>query len=146
MKAYRVVVAWISAIPLVLGISGCMSEANFQLASESRLPRWFEVPENSSRADYTVTLDTYVYSHGPESVFKIFAVEGTFSSEEITGAAQVIIGSPRNPPVYAAYTFNGVTDVVEHRDNEPVFYMCDDPAIWKSLGLTFQPAPNSRAP
>jgi hypothetical protein len=42
------------------------------------------------------------------------------------------------PPGYPAYeiiTVNGIADIVEHRKMEPIFYMTDDPAIWKELGV-----------
>jgi hypothetical protein len=32
-------------------------------------------------------------------------------------------------------TVNGITDIVERRTMEPVFYMTDDPAVWKELGV-----------
>ena len=32
-------------------------------------------------------------------------------------------------------TVNGITDIIEFRKMEPVFYMTDDPAVWKELGV-----------
>ncbi|MEO6968518.1 MAG: hypothetical protein ABI132_08750 [Rhodanobacteraceae bacterium] len=43
------------------------------------------------------------------------------------------IGGPY--PAYSVITVNGVTDVVEHRHMEPVFYMTDDPAVWKAFNV-----------
>jgi hypothetical protein len=36
-------------------------------------------------------------------------------------------------PAYAAITVNGVTDIIEHRRMESIFYVTDDPAVWKEL-------------
>ena len=95
------------------------------------------IPEGSARSDHKVTLDTYVYPGGPESVFKLYQVGKNHHLHELSEAAEVITGSPENPPVYAVYAFNGITEFVEHRDNEPIFYMCDDPAIWEKPGLSY---------
>ena len=45
---------------------------------------------------------------------------------------------PAFPPGYPAYelvTAGGVTEIVEHRKPEPIFYITDDPAVWKELGV-----------
>jgi hypothetical protein len=36
-------------------------------------------------------------------------------------------------PSYEAITGNGITEIVEHRKPEPIFYITDDPAVWKEL-------------
>ncbi len=38
-------------------------------------------------------------------------------------------------PAYEVITVNGVTDIVEFRHMEPIFYMTDDPRVWKELGI-----------
>ena len=43
-------------------------------------------------------------------------------------------GSPIGYPRYKVVTIKGVTDVIEFRKMEPIFYMTDDDAIWKELG------------
>lgn len=42
--------------------SGCrfFPESQFELAPDSRLPKWFTVPENLSRADVTVRMSYYI--------------------------------------------------------------------------------------
>jgi hypothetical protein len=40
---------------------------------------------------------------------------------------------PFHYPRYVAITVNGVTDIIEHRTMEPIFYVTDDPAVWKEL-------------
>jgi hypothetical protein len=43
--------------------------------------------------------------------------------------------SPEGYPRYKVVTVNGITDVIELRKMEPVFYMTDDPAVWEELGV-----------
>jgi hypothetical protein len=45
-------------------------------------------------------------------------------------------GFPAGYPAYEVVTVNGVTDIIEHRKPEPIFYVTDDPAVWKELGVT----------
>ena len=41
--------------------------------------------------------------------------------------------SPSDYPVYEAVVANGITEVIEHKRMEPVFYITDDPAIKNML-------------
>ena len=36
-------------------------------------------------------------------------------------------------PAYEIITVNGITEIIEYRKMEPVFYITDDPAVWKEL-------------
>ena len=38
-------------------------------------------------------------------------------------------------PNYEVITVNGITEIIEHRKPEPIFYITDDPAVWKELGV-----------
>jgi len=38
-------------------------------------------------------------------------------------------------PTYEVLTANGITEVIEHRRMEPVFYINDDPAVRRKLGV-----------
>jgi hypothetical protein len=40
-------------------------------------------------------------------------------------------GFPPGYPAYEAITVNGVTEIIEHRKMEPIFYVTDDPVVWK---------------
>jgi len=44
-------------------------------------------------------------------------------------------GTPKGYPRYKVVTINGITDIIELRRMEPVFYMTDDPGVWKELGV-----------
>jgi hypothetical protein len=36
-------------------------------------------------------------------------------------------------PAYEVITVNGITEIIEHRKAEPIFYVIDDPAVRKEL-------------
>jgi hypothetical protein len=42
-------------------------------------------------------------------------------------------GSDRGYPAYEVITVNGITEIIEHRRAEPIFYVTDDPAVRKEL-------------
>jgi hypothetical protein len=44
-------------------------------------------------------------------------------------------GFPPGYPAYEVITVNGITEIIEHRQMEPIFYVTDDPAVWKELGV-----------
>jgi len=124
-----------------ISLSGCL-ESSFELASESRLPKWFEAPDGVPRGDLRVTMDYYSTFSGGEYVFKFYRKNQFFKIKEINinidMAPRVELkelppGFPKGYPKYYAVTVNGVTDIIEHRKMEPVFYVTDDPMIWKEV-------------
>jgi hypothetical protein len=44
-------------------------------------------------------------------------------------------GFPPGYPSYEIITVNGITDIIEHRKPEAIFYVTDDPTVWKELGV-----------
>jgi hypothetical protein len=44
-------------------------------------------------------------------------------------------GFPPDYPAYEAITINGITEIIEHRKMEPIFYVTDDPTVWKQYEL-----------
>lgn len=131
---------------LVTGLSGCL-ESSFQLSDQSRLPKWFFIPQDANRSDYAVQMDLHSTTSGGKAVFKLSKKGSILNVEKyiVTTDEQPNIrsvqlgeqreGSPRGYPRYKVVTINGVTDVIELRRMEPVFYMTDDPTVWKELGL-----------
>lgn len=127
-------------ITIVAGMSGCL-ESSFVLAPESRLPKWFEVPSGMTRSELKVTLD--YYSTG-ESVFKLYKKGSFFALKKVTEIPRSPhlnylknppAGFPKGYPIYKVITVNGITDIIEHRKMEPIFYVTDDPNIWRELGV-----------
>lgn len=129
---------------LLVIIAGC-AEGNFELASESRLPKWFKLPEGMGREDVSVTMDTYLFPT-EKSIFKLRDKKGNKLSvvrgkrygghlypKELKNPPP---GYPKGYPSYEIIIANGVIDIIEHRKMEPIFYTTDDPAIWKEFGVT----------
>ena len=120
---------------------GCefLAESTFKLADESRLPKWLKLPPGVTRADVTLTMSYYIWPWG---------ISAQFTSQKKNG--QVVIkedgkvrckepfqlkSSPQPAssgyPSYEPITVNGITEIIEHRKMEPIFYVTDDPAVWK---------------
>ena len=124
---------------------GCL-ESSFVLSQDSRIPKWFDVPEGKPRSEFKVTADYYSTFSGGELVFKLYEKDHFFAMQKCiistkTGDKLQSIqlknppaGSPKDYPRYKVITINGRTDIIEHRKMEPIFYTTDDPAIWKELG------------
>lgn len=126
-------------------LAGCnlFPEASFELARESRLPKWFVLPPGLSRKDVTVTMDYYSKASGRTATFilldkkkqKIAEAGGTLQGEKSHNLKNPIAGFPSGYPSYEIITVNGVTEVIEHRRMEPFFYISDDPAVLAEFGL-----------
>lgn len=128
---------------LIFSLSSCL-ESSFELASESRLPKWFKLPEGKSRTDFTVRLDYYSSFKGGNVVLKFCAKDSFFCVKKIKAERngpsielkKPPVGSAKGYPAYEIITVDGVTEVIEHRKMEPVFYLVDDPAILAELGVS----------
>jgi hypothetical protein len=124
---------------------GCawFPESTFELASESRLPKWITLPPGLTRADVSITMSYYVMPWGRRSTFILQNKKGQ-TLEKVDGKEkgleppQLKHPPPGFPPGYPAYeviTVNGTTEIIEHRKMEPIFYITDEPAVWKELGV-----------
>ena len=126
------------------------AESYFNLAPNSRLPRWFTLPEGLTRDKVTLNETAYI----GHSVFTLYEGTGYPPSgplwghklAQVTAAAQGVIsltektnaegGFDGNPyPLYEVMTVNGITEVLEYKQMEPVFYISDDSEIRARLGL-----------
>jgi len=121
-------------------ISGCL-ESSFELARESRLPKWITIPPGLTRADVTVTMDYYSMPWpGNDAKFTLKDRSGE-NLAKLSGKTTDLCPFMPDPsqrsrfvhPAYVAITVNGITDIIEHRRMEPIFYVSDDPLIWKVL-------------
>jgi hypothetical protein len=123
-------------------IVGCeyFPESTFDLASESRLPKWFPLPPGNTRADVSVTMSYYIKPWGRSATFILQGKNGLLEkvSGKEKGSEPLYLknppkGSDANYPSYEVITVNGITDIIEHRKMEPIFYITDDPIVWKEL-------------
>ena len=145
MRVYHFVALAIISVVL----TGCL-EASFELAPESRLPKWVDVPGDTSRGDVVVTMDYYSTFSGGKYVFKAFDKKNHKTLQKVSLATEKFPavrtreldnppeGFPKSYPAYNVVTVNGVTDIIERRKMEPVFYMTDNPVVWKELGVKQQ--------
>ncbi len=122
-------------------MTGCI-ESQFDLAAESRLPRWITIPPGITRADVAIEMRYYTV-HGPRFFLRdkkgrTLAQASGKETRHVKGLRWPFctgssgIGDFKYP-CYAVITVNGVTEVIEHRKMEPVFYVTDDPAVRKWL-------------
>jgi hypothetical protein len=133
------------ALTIAGSTTGCeqFPEATFELARQSRLPKWITLPPGLTRVDVSVTMNYYVKPWGPSATFILRDTKGQIRTKlngKMRGLGPNQLKHPPSgfPPGYPAYeviTVNGITEVIEHRKLEPIFYITDDPAVWKELGL-----------
>jgi hypothetical protein len=83
------------------------------------------------------------YAMGRTSTFLLKDMKGqirtkVYGKERGANPNYLKHSSPEFPPGCPAYeviTVNGLTEIIEHRKMEPIFYITDDPAVWKELGV-----------
>jgi hypothetical protein len=120
-------------------LTGCglFPESSFSLANESRLPKWFTLLPNQTRANVTVTMDYYIDSSGRTATFTLRDSSGSVISK-VTGKQKGLEplqrstrlpGYPEGYPSYEIITVGGITEIIEHRKMEPIFYVTDDPQV-----------------
>lgn len=44
-------------------------------------------------------------------------------------------GFPEDYSSYEVITVNGITNIIEYHKKEPMFYVADDPNVWRELGV-----------
>ena len=130
-----------------LSLLGCdlFPESSFDLGRESRLPKWFTLPPGLSRMDVTVRMSYYIKHTGATATFilkdlkkgkKLAEASGTLKSLEPLTVNDPRSGLTPSYPSYEIITVNGVTEIIEHRRLEPIFYITDDPVVRSKLGLS----------
>ena len=133
---------------IVVAISCCLMvgceyfpESTFELARESRVPKWFTLPPELTRADVSITMSYYTKPWGRSAKFtlrdkqkKILAeVYGKEKGSEPLHLKNPPKGFDIGYPTYEIITANGITEIIEHRKMEPKFYVTDNPAVWTEL-------------
>ena len=107
------------------------------------MPKWITLPPGLTRADVSITMNYYVKPWGSSATFILKDTKGQVL-EKVDGKVKGLEpfhlkhsppGSAPGYPSYELITVNGITDIIEHRKLEPIFYITDDPAVWKELGV-----------
>jgi hypothetical protein len=146
--------AFIALMISCFAIVGCQffPESTFELASESRLPKWVALPPGLARSDASVTMSYYVKPWGRTATFKIRTTQGKTLATvygKLRGSAPLQLKNPPSGfdpgyPSYEVITANGIIEIIEHRKMEPIFYMTDDPVVWKEIMGVLPPAGGPR--
>lgn len=134
---------WLLIIALFVSscaITGCL-ESSFNLAGDSRLPRWITLPPGLTRTEVTVTLNYYTKPGGNDAKFilkdrkgkKLAEVRGQVKNSEPLRLKNPPPGFDSGYPTYEVIVAHGITEIVEHRRMEPIFYVTDDPAVREQL-------------
>jgi hypothetical protein len=133
------------ALIIASSVMGCawFPESTFDLASESRLPKWITLPPGLTRADVSITMSYYILPWGRSATFilqdmkgkTLEKVDGKDKGSEPLQLKHPPPGSPPGYPKYELITVNGITEIIEHKKPEAIFYITDDPAVWKELGV-----------
>lgn len=102
-------------------------ESEFELAQESRMPKWVTIPSNLTRADVSLKITFYTFGkvknvvYGPLPQHKIlYKTIGTHRWHPITEKRGYVA-----KPSYLIITVNGTDEIFEQRRLEPILYVTD---------------------
>ena len=139
----RIMLLFVASTVLAFAIVGCkyFPESTFELASESRLPKWFSLPPGLVRGDVSVTMNYYVKPWGETATFILHDTKGHTLAEtngKLKGIEPLHLkGSSQRDatgyPSFEVVTAKGITEIVEHKKMEPTFYITDNPAVWREF-------------
>ena len=141
----------LSAVLLVACTHRGLVESNFELAPESRLPSWIEVPEGTEREDVQLALTYYTpFSESFDDTVFILSIKGQ-RGKKLTGDSwwhpktkkeldKYYATEPRPEfphPSYVVVEIDGQIDVIEHREgaqqnrdpSRALFWMTDNRSI-----------------
>ena len=139
----------ISIIFISLLLSGCdlrygvIGEfpTTFQLADDSRLPKWFTVPNGYSRSDLKMTIDFYtspcffckntvttLYGPSPDNK-EIMKIAGKGRWHPLSDRDRYNKYPYTKLPYYYIITVDSIDEVFEKRQAGDRFYITDDPNI-----------------
>ncbi len=126
----------IAATALAFRIAGCEAfpESSFELAKGSRLPKWFAIPPGLGRVDVSITMNYYTVPWGPNVTF---VLQDRTNKVLAKLYGRTVCNRPFSGyPSYEMITVGGTTEMIEHKKMEPIFYITDDPAVWKEYKAT----------
>ena len=107
-----------------------LAESNFNLARESRLPRWFQLPDGVSRGDITVE---FVYFLSKTKIAAInnktgkifFSAEADQKHHPITEAESKRMKQGWPCPSYVLISANGIEEVIAHIEKGDIVYIVE---------------------
>lgn len=154
MKSFQLIrgswrgLAGAGIVAMSLSYSGCgfFPESSFELSPQSRVPKWFSMPPGLSRSDVSVKMDYYVGSSGATAKFTLLTLKGSKLAKvdgKVRDLQPVTLQTRQSKsssayPSFEIVTSQGITEIIEHRRPEPIFYINDDPAVRAELGVSDQ--------
>lgn len=125
---------------LAYAVTGCryFPEATFNLAPGSRLPKWVALPQGYTRADVSLTMSYYIKPWSIDATFTLQNAKGqtiTTTDGKVRCDEPFQLQNSSDYPSYEVVTVHGVTEIIEHKKMEPIFYITDDPAVWHNTLL-----------
>lgn len=128
-------------LPGCVSVLGC-AESSFVLSEKSRLPKWF-LDSGVARQDVVVTMDYYSTSRGMDAHFRLMTRAGRTVATAVghlQNQSPLRLGPTTGAPTpdypsYELISSDGMTEVIEHRAPEPIFYVTDDPEVKRRLGV-----------
>lgn len=134
---------WSASTPWI----GWCPESNFQIAPNSRLPKWFNVPPGYVRKDLTVEIHYYVPPPPFKQNFKALLLGPPPDYRKLDkkiGYARLhpTMDQKKNEfggfhpdayPIIGIDTINGIAEIIVQRKPEPFLYVSDDPKLRKAI-------------
>ena len=118
-------------------LHGCV-ESNLELAPESRLPRWFEVPEGLTRKDVSVTIS--YWTDGQAEVSLIGPSPKHIVIAEVIGTSRWHpLTEQRGYSKYPTYSYikvGNIEELIVHRWPGNILHIEDYPAVSEENDLT----------
>ncbi len=137
----RILLLFVALTILGSATVGCkyFPEATFDLAKASRLPKWFTLPPRLARIDVSLTMSYYIKPWGRTATFILHDTKNHTLAKidgKVRGGEPLRLKtSPQSDltgiPSFEVITANGITEIVEHKKIEPIFYVTDNPVVWR---------------
>ena len=127
----------VASVLLLLGSCSFFPESSFDLAPDSPLPRWFTLPVNLTRSQVNVHLDYYLDRKATFTLLgpnrEVLAKVKGLIDGDAPKQLKAQQGNSAAYPSYEIISVGAVSEIIEHRRMEPIFYISRDPAVWVEL-------------
>lgn len=114
---------------------GYFPESTFTLSPESRLPKWFRIPAGYDRNDLSVQVSYYAPWFGKTNIKAILVgpAPNNLTIDKKYGNIEKLSTTDKvtDYPGFLIANLGGVTEIIEHKKMEPIFYISDDPKLTK---------------